>query len=100
VDRFTRVAAVEAGKLGLGVRVNCVAPGLVPTAMGAKLAQDIVDLGLAPDVPGAIQGVVEQTPLARLGTPDEMADAIVFLCSDAARFITGATLPVDGGMGT
>ena len=100
VDRFTRVAAVEAGKLGLGVRVNCVAPGLVPTAMGAKLAQDIVDLGLAPDVPGAIQGVVEQTPLARLGTPDEMADAVVFLCSDQARFITGVSLPVDGGMGT
>jgi NAD(P)-dependent dehydrogenase (short-subunit alcohol dehydrogenase family) len=100
VDRFTRVAAVESGKLGLGVRVNCVAPGLVPTAMGAKLAQDIVDLGLAPDVPGAIQGVCEQTPLARLGTPDEMADAVVFLCSDAARFITGVSLPVDGGMGT
>jgi NAD(P)-dependent dehydrogenase (short-subunit alcohol dehydrogenase family) len=98
VDRFTRIAAVESGKLGLGVRG--IAPGLIPTAMGAKLAQDIVDLGLAPDVPGAIQGVVEQTPLARLGTPEEIADAVVFLASDAARFITGVSLPVDGGMGT
>jgi NAD(P)-dependent dehydrogenase (short-subunit alcohol dehydrogenase family) len=100
VDRFTRVAAVEAGKLGLGVRVNCIAPGLVPTAMGAKLAQDIVDLGLAPDMNGAIAGVVEQTPLGRLGTPEEMADAVVFLASDMARFITGISLPVEGGMGT
>ncbi|WP_176046933.1 SDR family NAD(P)-dependent oxidoreductase [Burkholderia sp. BCC1644] len=99
VDRLTRVAAMEAGKLGYGIRVNCVYPGLTPTEMGMKLATDIVANGLAPDVQGAVSAVVEQTPLGRLATVDEIADAIVFLCSDDARFITGAGMPVDGGMG-
>ena len=43
-------------------------------------------------------GVIAQTPLGRLGAVPDMADAVVFLCSDAARFITGAGLPVEGGM--
>jgi NAD(P)-dependent dehydrogenase (short-subunit alcohol dehydrogenase family) len=100
VDRLTRVAAVEAGKLGYGVRVNCIYPGLVPTEMGMKLAQDIVDIGLAPDIPGAVGGVIEQTPLGRLGEVGDMGEVVVFLASDAAKFITGAGIPVDGGMGT
>ncbi|WP_019877123.1 SDR family NAD(P)-dependent oxidoreductase [Sporichthya polymorpha] len=100
VDRITRVASVESGKLGYGVRVNCIYPGLVPTEMGMKLAQDIVDIGLAPDIPGAVGLVVEQTPLGRLGEVNDMADVVVFLASDASRFVTGAGIPVDGGMGT
>src|SRR6202045_852287 len=59
VDRLTRVAAMESGKLGYGVRVNCIYPGLVPTEMGAQLAQDGVALGLFPSVPegsGAVGG--------------------------------------------
>ena len=99
VDRMTRVAAMEAGKLGYGIRVNCIYPGLVATDMGIKLANDVVAAGLAPDVPAAIGGVVEQTPLGRLAEVAEIADGVVFLCSDAARFITGIGLPVDGGMG-
>lgn len=99
VDRMTRVAAMEAGKLGYGVRVNCLYPGLVPTAMGMQLAGDIVSIGLAPDVGAAVAGVVEQTPLGRLAEVGDIADAAVFLCTHEARFITGAGLPVDGGMG-
>lgn len=99
VDRLTRVAAMEAGKLGYGVRVNCVYPGLVPTQMGNQLAQDVVEVGLFPSVEDAIGAVVAQTPAGRLGEVADMADAVVFLASDAARFITGAGLPVDGGMG-
>ncbi|UMP05409.1 SDR family NAD(P)-dependent oxidoreductase [Amycolatopsis sp. EV170708-02-1] len=99
VDRLTRVAAMEAGKLGYGVRVNCVYPGLVPTQMGNQLAQDVVEVGLFPSVEDAIGAVVGQTPAGRLGEVADMADAVVFLASDAARFITGAGLPVDGGMG-
>lgn len=100
VDRMTRVAAVEAGKLGTGVRINCIYPGLVPTVMGVQLAQNVVEVGLFPSVDTAIGAVVEQTPLGRLGDPTDMADAVVFLASDASRFITGIGLPVDGGMGT
>ena len=99
VDRLTRVGAMEAGKLGFGVRVNCIYPGLVPTEMGMKLAGDVVAVGLAPDFNAAVGSIVEQTPLGRLGEVGDMADAVVFLCSDAARFITGIGLPVDGGMG-
>jgi 3alpha(or 20beta)-hydroxysteroid dehydrogenase len=99
VDRLTRVAAMESGKLGYGVRVNCVYPGLVPTAMGAGLANDVAEIGLFGSAEEAVGAVVELTPAGRLGTVEDMADAVVFLASDAARFVTGAGLPVDGGMG-
>jgi NAD(P)-dependent dehydrogenase (short-subunit alcohol dehydrogenase family) len=99
VDRITRVGAMEAGKLGYGVRVNCVYPGLVPTEMGMKLAGDVVAAGLFASPEAAVGAIIEQTPLGRLGEVGDMADAVVFLCSDGARFITGAGLPVDGGMG-
>ncbi len=100
VDRLTRVAATESGKLGYGVRVNCVYPGLVPTQMGMQLAADMEALGLFPSAQEAVGAVVGLTPLGRLGEIADMADAVVFLASDGARFITGAGLPVDGGMGT
>lgn len=100
VDRLTRVAAVEAGKLGYGIRVNCVYPGLVPTAMGSKLAADMAEIGLWPSPEAAVGDVIGLTPLGRLGETGDMADAVVFLCSDAARFITGTGLSVDGGMGS
>ena len=99
VDRLTRVAAMESGKLGYAVRVNCVYPGLVPTEMGNQLAQDMVTLGLFPSVEECVGAVIGLTPHGRLGEVADMADAVVFLASDAARFITGAGLPVDGGMG-
>ena len=99
VDRLTRVAAMESGKLGYAVRVNCIYPGLVPTDMGNQLAQDVVTCGLFASVEEAVGAVVSLTPQGRLGEVADMADAVVFLASDASRFITGAGLPVDGGMG-
>ena len=99
VDRLTRVAAMESGKLGYGVRVNCIYPGLVPTAMGAGLANDVARIGLFGSPEEAVGAVIELTPSGRLGTVEDMADAVVFLASDAARFVNGVGLPVDGGMG-
>jgi len=99
VDRLTRVAAMEAGKLGYGVRINCVYPGLVPTAMGAGLANDMAELGLFGSAEEAVGAVIELTPSGRLGEVADMADAVVFLASDASRFVNGVGLPVDGGMG-
>lgn len=99
IDRMTRVAAAESGKLGYGVRVNCIYPGLTPTAMGNQLAADCAEIGLFPSPEEAAGAVVELTPQGRLGQVDDMADAVVFLSSDAAKFITGAGLSVDGGMG-
>jgi len=100
VDRLTRVAAVESGKLGYGVRVNCIYPGLVPTEMGMKLAVDMAELGLWASPEAAVADVVALTPAGRLGEIADMTDVVVFLCSEAATFITGAGLPVDGGMGS
>jgi len=99
VDRMTRVAAMESGKLGYGVRVNCIYPGLVPTAMGAGLANDMAALGLYGSPEEAVGAVIELTPSGRLGEVEDMADAVVFLASDQSRFINGIGLPVDGGMG-
>jgi 3alpha(or 20beta)-hydroxysteroid dehydrogenase len=99
VDRLTRVAAAESGRLGYGVRVNCIFPGLVPTAMGAGLANDCAEIGLFGSPEEAVGAVVALTPSGRLGEVADMADAVVFLASDASRFVNGAGLPVDGGMG-
>jgi 3alpha(or 20beta)-hydroxysteroid dehydrogenase len=99
VDRLTRVAAMESGKFGYGVRVNCIYPGLVATDMGVKLAVETAGLGLFESPDAAVAAVVGLTPYGRLGEVADMADVVVFLASDASRFVNGVGLPVDGGMG-
>lgn len=86
LQMFTRVTAAEWGKYG--IRANCVAAGAIasPRVLEAwKVA------GLEPDDMG------RTIPLRRTGTPDEMANMIVFLASDAASYVTGQTISVDGG---
>ena len=99
VDRLTRVAAMESGKFGYGVRVNCIYPGLVATDMGVKLAVETAGLGLFESPDAAVAAVIGLTPSGRLGEVADMADVVVFLASDASRFVNGVGLPVDGGMG-
>ncbi len=90
-------SAAKAGVIGLTkalarelgpsrIRVNCVAPGVIDTGMNSHLA---------PEDWAALE---EETPLCRIGTPEEAAQAIYFLASDRASFITGQVLRVDGGM--
>jgi len=86
IDAATRSLAVELGPAG--IRVNSVAPGAVDTALWATNRT----------VPGVIEQIEAQTALGRWGRPDDIADAVVFLASDASRFVTGETLCVDGGM--
>ena len=86
VEGMTRGLAVELSPLG--VRVNCIAPGFIKTAMSTKaLIND----------PDRSKKVLGRTPMGRLGTDDEVADAALFLASDSSRYITGIILPVDGG---
>jgi NAD(P)-dependent dehydrogenase (short-subunit alcohol dehydrogenase family) len=86
LDAATRSLAIELGPHG--IRVNSVAPGVVDTALWSRNKA----------VPGVIESIEGQTPLRRWAVPDDIADVIVFLASDAARFITGETISVDGGM--
>jgi 3-oxoacyl-[acyl-carrier protein] reductase len=94
----TNYAASKAGIVGLtkslarelgsrGVRVNAVAPGYVSTELTDGLPDDAKD------------AILRATPLARLGEPADVAGCVRFLCSDEARFVTGAVVLVDGGLG-
>jgi NAD(P)-dependent dehydrogenase (short-subunit alcohol dehydrogenase family) len=84
LEMLTRSAAVELGRAG--VRVNTVAPGLIWRE------------GIETAWPDGVARFVARAPLGRLGQPHDVADACLFLASPAARFVTGATLVVDGGV--
>ena len=84
--QFTAVAAMEAAESG--VRINAIVPGQVQTAASADFAAKAPQLATK---------TAEAIPMKRSGNPDELAEAILFLLSDAASYITGVALPVDGG---
>lgn len=81
-DKLTKVAAVEAGILGADVRINCLYPGIIATAMQDKLGSDLLDLGLFPDTEALNDYVLSRTPLKRTGTATDVANAAAYLCSD------------------
>lgn len=86
VANLTRALALELG--AHGIRVNAIAPTVIVTDLNRELVRT---------QPQLYQAVVDRTPLGRLGAPEDIAGALVFLASPAARFITGQTLFVDGG---
>jgi 3-oxoacyl-[acyl-carrier protein] reductase len=81
---LTRTVACELASRN--ITVNAVAPGFIATDMTAKLGEDV------------LQKVQDEIPLGRLGEPQDVADAVLFLASDAASFITGHILTIDGGL--
>lgn len=93
IDNLTRWLAVEfARKYGPGLRVNAIAPGFfVGEQNRALLISE--DGGLT----ARGQQIIDHTPMGRFGEPDELLGALIYLVSDAARFVTGIVIPVDGG---
>jgi NAD(P)-dependent dehydrogenase (short-subunit alcohol dehydrogenase family) len=86
VVALTATAALEYAP---AVRVNAVSPGAVHTKMTDPLLSGVA---------GAMEWWTAKTPLGRIGTPEEIADVVVFLCSPLARFVTGQNIVIDGGM--
>ena len=82
---ITRSAALRYA--ALGIRVNAVCPGVIATGMTDPLMKD-------PEMKARIEAM---TPMQRMGTADEIAEAVIWLCSDKASFVTGQALAVDGG---
>jgi NAD(P)-dependent dehydrogenase (short-subunit alcohol dehydrogenase family) len=83
---LTKTAALEYARAGL--RINAVCPGFIETGMTRSFL----------DRPGVLNRVSHVEPVGRIGQPQEIAEAVVWLCSDAASFVTGLALPVDGGL--
>jgi NAD(P)-dependent dehydrogenase (short-subunit alcohol dehydrogenase family) len=83
---ITKTAALEYAQRG--IRVNAVCPGYIETAMTAPGRND----------PVRMAQMIAQEPVGRLGLPDEVAQAVVWLCSDAASFVTGHSMAIDGGL--
>ncbi len=80
---FTKALALESA--AKGITVNAICPGYIATDMTASMKQEV------------LESIIRQIPTARMGTPQEIADLVVFLASDKAGFITGSTLTANGG---
>ena len=87
VIAFTRAAAVD--HVGAGVRVNAVCPGTVDTPWVRRLVEEVGE---------SLDGLRARQPMGRLGTPDEVAAAVLYLASDDAAFVTGTAFVIDGGL--
>ena len=97
VAMLSKCMGAEFAALGYPVRVNSLHPGGVDTGMLGGIFQRYVDLGVMPDVDTAIAGTAARHPIGRMGRPEEIASGAVFLCSEAASFMTCDELVIDGG---
>jgi NAD(P)-dependent dehydrogenase (short-subunit alcohol dehydrogenase family) len=98
VRLLTKAAAVEFGRLGYGIRVNSIHPGLVETEMGTKLLGDFVALGIFKNKDEAYAQMKAASPMGVTSLPQDIANAALYLASDLARTVSGTELVCDGAM--
>ncbi|MEJ8566986.1 SDR family NAD(P)-dependent oxidoreductase [Elongatibacter sediminis] len=96
---FSKSIALEFADLGYNIRVNSIHPGLVDTAMVEQESEELSALGaMGTSTPDEMRQAFQAlNPLGRLGTPQELANAVLFLASDLSSFVTGSEMTVDGG---
>ncbi len=98
VRMFSKSVAVECGRAGYAVRVNSVHPGNTDTPMFQQELKDMVAKGMADNIDEAKKFYMDMQVLSEIGQPQDIASMVLFLASDAARFVTGAEFVVDGGL--
>jgi len=97
VTQLTKMAAIECGKLGYGIRVNSIHPGVILTELVKAGMDEAAKKGLFKSAAEAQATYESLHPIGRLGQPVDIANAVLYLASDASSFVTGAHLVVDGG---
>jgi NAD(P)-dependent dehydrogenase (short-subunit alcohol dehydrogenase family) len=97
VAMLSKCMGAEFAALGYNIRVNSVHPGGIDTAMLNAIIDRYVELGAAPSREAAVAGIRINHPIGRMGRPDELGGGVVYLCSDAASFVTCSELVIDGG---
>jgi NAD(P)-dependent dehydrogenase (short-subunit alcohol dehydrogenase family) len=94
---LSKCMGAEFAALGYNIRCNSIHPGGIDTDMLASIMDRYVELGAVPSRDVAISGMVANHPIGRMGRPDELGGGVVFLCSEAASFVTSSELNIDGG---
>ncbi len=97
VRMFSKALAVDLAHAKTNIRVNSVLPGAIDTSMLEVGCQAYVDAGVLPDLKAVNDRVKQVTPMGRVGKVDDVAGVVAFLASDAAKFMTGSDVTVDGG---
>jgi NAD(P)-dependent dehydrogenase (short-subunit alcohol dehydrogenase family) len=95
IGQMTKSLALDCAPFN--IRVNCVCPGAIKTDLYDGAVQNAADKYFGGDIKPVEDGVKQKHPLGRVGTPEEVAKLVYFLCSDDAGFMTGGLIPVDGG---
>ena len=98
LDSMTKSVAMEVGHDRLPITANTVNPGVVETEMGDDLVRQLLDEGIFDDEALAVRYLQRNLAVKRFATPEDVAAAVAFLCSAETSYITGISLPVDGGL--
>ncbi|MDG1013240.1 MAG: SDR family oxidoreductase [Luminiphilus sp.] len=97
VRLLTKSVAAECAMLKTNIRCNSIHPGIIDSDMGSLFYEQLTDLGVTPSMEAAAAGFLSAVPMGEPGLPSDIAAGVVYLASDASRYVTGSELVIDGG---
>ena len=97
LDVGSKSVAAECAMLKTNVRCNSIHPGVIDSDMGSLFYQQLTELGITPSMEAAEAGFLAAVPMGEPGQPSDIAAGVVYLASDASRYVTGSELVIDGG---